>query len=68
MSFIIINYDFFIRMCTWNSLFLLGNASWIIGSGSAKPPYTGPQNDHTFGLNIYSIISEMKIFFIFNRK
>jgi hypothetical protein len=55
-------------MCTWNSLFLLGNASWIIGSGSAKPPYNGPQNDHTLGLNIYSIISEKKIFFIFNRK
>jgi len=31
---------------------LFGNASWIVGSGSAKPPNNGPQNDHTLGLHI----------------
>jgi hypothetical protein len=30
----------------------MGNASWMIGSGSTKPPYNGPSNDHTLGLNI----------------
>ncbi|CAF0847412.1 unnamed protein product, partial [Rotaria sordida] len=41
--------DFENGMCTWRSLFLFGNASWMIGSGSIKPPYNGPQNDHTIG-------------------
>ena len=56
-------------MCTWSSLYLLGNASWVIGSGSAKPPYTGPQKDHTFGLNIYLIIFKKKTFLsVYHRK
>ena len=42
-------------------MFLLGNASWIIGSGSAKPLYSGPENDHTLGSNIFSKINEKKI-------
>ncbi|CAF4185562.1 unnamed protein product, partial [Rotaria sp. Silwood2] len=41
--------DFENGMCTWRSMFLFGNASWVIGSGSAPPPYNGPQNDHTIG-------------------
>lgn len=46
-------YNSFIhsRMCTWRNFLLFGNATWFIGSGSAKPPYNGPQNDHTLGLN-----------------
>jgi hypothetical protein len=41
-------------MCTWTNLFLFGNASWIIGSGSTKPPYNGPSTDHTQGKMIRS--------------
>ncbi|CAF4044180.1 unnamed protein product, partial [Rotaria sordida] len=42
--------DFENGMCTWGSMFLFGNVSWMIGSGSAKPPYNGPQNDHTIAI------------------
>jgi hypothetical protein len=41
--------DFENGLCTWRNLFLFGNASWMIGSGSAQSPYNGPLNDHTLG-------------------
>ncbi|UJR31098.1 hypothetical protein I4U23_018606, partial [Adineta vaga] len=41
--------DFENGMCTWRNMLLFGNATWMIGSGLSKPPYNGPQNDHTLG-------------------
>ncbi|CAM4935869.1 unnamed protein product [Rotaria socialis] len=41
--------DFENGLCTWRNFLLFGNATWFVGSGSSKPPYNGPQNDHTLG-------------------